>query len=246
MCYYLCMDILSSQSQLYSTKQAAELLGVTRHQVAMLVRNEEISASMVSGVLLIDPHSLLLYKQLHCGRGRPLSSDVAWGMIWMLSGLDTPWLSYQQHRRSVLKLREISAKELVWQARKRSRLYEFKAPAHMFNVISSRLTLTGKSTNHPEAFGIPKNSREIEGYASEAVIDVLVDEFNLEESINGNLFIHCPSTTPWLEPGSTQRMAQMPVAAVACDLAASLVQHEAQAGIASLETLLAGFRRLSV
>lgn len=201
---------------------------------------------MVSGVLLIDPHSLFIYKQLHCGRGRPLSSDVAWGMIWMLSGLETPWLSYQQHRRSVLKLREISAKELVWQARKRSRLYEFAAPAHMLSAISSRLTLTGKSTNHPEIFGIPQNSQEIEGYASEETIDALIDEFGLQESINGNVFIHCASTTPWQESSGVQRLEQMPVAAVACDLAASLEQQEAQGGIASLEILLSGFRRLSV
>ena len=230
----------------YSTQQAAEILGVTRHQIAMLVRNEEIYATMVSGVLLVDPYSLQQYKQLQCGRGRPISSDVAWGMLWMLSGLDTPWLTYQQHRRAVLKLREISAKELAWQTRKRSTLQLYRAPTHLFNEISSYLTLSGKSTYRPDAFGIQKNNYELEGYADEETLDYLIEKYELSKGTGNNLIIHHAATTPWTKPGDIRRMPHMPVAAVACDLAGSLNQNEASAGIRSLEVLLSAFRRASI
>lgn len=201
---------------------------------------------MVSGVLLVDPYSLQQYKQLHCGRGRPLSADAAWAMLWMLSGLDAPWLDYQQRRRAILKLRDIEARDLVWQARKRSKLHVYRAAPSVFGEISKALTLSGKSTDRPDIFGMPKNTFELEGYTDEETLEEVVEKFKLYEDISGNILVHCSSSAPWMTTSDSQRNRQMPVAVVACDLAASLDQREAHAGITALEILLRGFKRLSV
>ena len=240
------MDTFRTSPRLLSSVQAAEFLGVTRHQIAMLARNEEINATMISNALVIDPYSLRQYKQLQCGRGRPFSSDASWAMLWMLSGLEPEWQTYQQRRRAIIKLREIGARELVWQTRKRSKLHVYRAPASEFGAISEYLTLSGKSTDRPDIFGMPKNTYELEGYADEETLELLIDKFQLFEDISGNLLVHCAVTTPWVNPENPQHQPQMPVAAVACDLAASLHNREAQAGISALEILLRGFRRIAI
>ena len=236
----------NTRSRHLSSAEAAEELGVTRHQIAMLARNDEINATMVSGVLLIDPFSLRQYKQLKRGNGRPISPDVAWAMLWMLSGLDAPWLDYQQRRRAILKLREIEAPDLVWQTRKRSKLRVFYTSTNLFSEIGTRLTLSGKSTDRPDIFGMPKNTHELEGYADEETLNALIAQYDLHEDISGNLLVHCAVSTPWQDDMDLKKHPQMPVAAVACDLAASLDPRESHAGISSLEILLGGFRRLSV
>lgn len=236
----------NTRSRHLSSAQAAEELGVTRHQIAMLARNDEINATMVSGVLLIDPFSLRQYKQLKRGNGRPISPDVAWAMLWMLSGLEAPWLDYQQRRRAILKLREIEAADLVWQTRKRSKLRVFYTSTNLFGEIGTQLTLSGKSTDRPDIFGMPKNTHELEGYADEETLDALIAQYDLHEDISGNLLVHCAVSTPWRESMELERYPQMPVAAVACDLAASLDPRESHAGMSALEILLGGFRRLSV
>ena len=228
-----------------SSAQAAEELGVTRHQIAMLVKNGEVHAARLGGSLLVDPYSLRLYKQLRRGKGRPLSPDVAWAALWLLSGLDAPWLTYQQRRRLPEKLRVISAEDLAWQARKRADLRAFRANPADFKAIAEHLVLSGKSTDRPDIFGMPKNERELEGYADANTLRELNELFDLHEDISGNVLIHSATSTPWAQDGfdnATHR--QMPVGVVAADLASSLDPREARAGLAALDILLGGLRRM--
>lgn len=229
-----------------SSKEAADYLDVTPHQVAMLAAKGEVRSRKVGGTLLIDPFSLRQYRQLYRGKGRPLSPNVSWGALWMLSGLEAPWLAYQQRRRLVLKLQGIDAARLVWQARKRASLRVFRVAERQLPVLRKELVLSGKSTDRPDIFGMPENTRELEGYASEETIGVLQDRFELYEDMTGNLLVHTlpGGDPPWPQEDIVRagEERQLPVAAVAADLAASLDQREARAGLQALDILLRGFR----
>ena len=242
------MSQLPATLQYLSTKAAAEELGVSRHQVAMLAKNGEVNSLKVENVLLIDPFSLRQYKQLHRGMGRPLSPPVAWAALWLLSGLDAPWLSYPQRRRLLIKLRDISPEDLVWQTRKRSTLRLFKAAPAALPEVRKLIVLSGKSTDRPDIFGMPRNVNEVEGYAGHEELEQLRERFNLYEDVTGNLLVHTmgPYEVPWPD-GDVIRAAgerQLPVAAVAADLSASLDPREARAGITALAILLRGFNTL--
>lgn len=240
--------LLPATSSYLSTKDAAQELGVTPHQVAMLAKTGEINAMKVANTLLIDPFSLHQYRQLSCGRGRPLSPQVAWAACWLLSGLEAPWLSYSQRRRLIIKLESITPEDLVWQMRKRSRLRLFRAAPRSLPKIRHELLLSGKSTDRPDIFGMPENDYEIEGYASHERIEKLKETYNLYEDVTGNVLVHTMEgyEPPW--PASdvirSKGERQLPVAAVAADLAASLDEHEAHAGLAALGILLRGFNTL--
>lgn len=231
-----------------SSKEAADFLGVSPHQVDMLAAKGEIRSNKVAGVLLVDPFSLRQYKQLHRGKGRPLSAGVAWGALWLLSGLDAPWLAYQQRRRLIIKLQNIGAKDLVWQARKRSTLRVFRTARKNFPGLRAALVLSGKSTDRPDIFGMPENDRELEGYASTETIEGLRDRYGLYEDTTGNLLVHTTTggEPPWPHEDVIREHGegQLPVAAVAADLAASLDPREARAGLQALQILIRGFRAL--
>lgn len=231
-----------------SSKEAARFLGTTPHQIAMLAAKGEVKSAKIAGILLVDPFSLRQYKQLYRGKGRPLSPNVAWGALWLLSGIDAPWLAYQQRRRLIMKLQDIGAKDLVWQTRKRATLRVFRVNTASFPAIRPELVLSGKSTDRADIFGMPQNERELEGYASTQTIEELQQAHELYEDTTGNLLVHTTpdGDPPWphadvLREGGER---QLPVAAVAADLAASLDPREARAGLRALEILLRGFRVL--
>lgn len=245
--YYICMSGEGPTSCL-SSREAASYLDVSPHQIAMLAGKAEIRSREVGGTLLIDPFSLRQYHRLYRGKGRPLSPDVAWGALWLLSGLDAPWLSAPQRRRLLLKLRDIEPEDLVWQARKRASLRVFRVARRDFPALREALVLSGKSTDRPDIFDMPENAKELEGYASAETIERLRAEHELYEDMTGNLLVHtlAGGEPPWprgdiLGAGDERRL---PVAAVACGLAASLDPREARAGIHTLGILLRAFRTL--
>lgn len=230
---------------LLSSAQAAKELGVTPHQIAMLVAAGDIYALKVGGSFAIDPNSLRLYSQIRCGKGRPLSAKTAWAALWTLSGLPTPWLSPQQQRRLTDKLLHISAAQLVWQTRKRAALHAFTIEPAKFDELRAKIMLSGKSCKRPDIFGMPKNEREIEGYVGADDLDALRGDVGLREGIAGNALLHVSAVRIWdmADSIATLGHTEMPVAVTACDLAASLDPREAHAGRAALETLLGALSR---
>ena len=224
-----------------SSAKAAEMLGVSQHQVAMLAKREEFSSTKVGGTLLIDPYSLQFYLNMREGKGRPWNKAVSWGMLWALSGLDPDWLDPQQVQRLGQRIKTISARELVWQTRRRSHLRVYQADESVFDELRGQIFLSGKSTDRPDIFGMPVNNREIEGYVDAQYLPSYEDAFKLKAATTGNVLIHVYEDQPWpvLAP-----FKQMPVAVVAADLAASLDPRESHAGIAALEILIGGMRSI--
>ena len=235
---------VQAESHYLTSSQAAAELGVSSHQIAMLVKNGEVNALRPGRSLLIDPYSLRQYKLMRRGKGRPLSPDVAWGALWVLSGLEASWLSYHQQRRLYLKLDGISARDLIWQMRKRCTLRVFRAGADQLDDLRKALLLSGKSTDRPDIFGMPGNTHEIEGYADETQAQKMKEGFGLVEDIAGNVLVHIPASEPWdmADIEGHALNGQMPVAAVAADLAVSLDPRESHAGTAALQILLRALR----
>ena len=222
-----------------SSAEAADELGVSAHQVAMLAKRGEIVATKVGNTLLIDPYSLNSYQQARKGQGRPWNNSVSWALLWALSGLEPDWLSYQQQRRLSERIASTTADDIVWRTRKRSKLHVYRADPSVFDELKGHLFLTGKSTDRPDIFGMPQNTVEVEGYVDAAFLSEFETYFKMQPSNRGNVLLHAYTDQPW---NDATPFVQMPVAVVACDLAASLDPREAHAGHAALEILLGGLR----
>jgi len=224
----------------YTARQAAGVLGVSAHQVVQLIHAGELKAVRTAGgVFLVDAVSVASYAHLRKGRGRPFSAGVAWASLWLLSGLEVDWLSYQQRRRLLLKLCEVSADELAWLARRRARLLRLCVDESFFEVAQMRLVLSGVSSKSMLNLGLTMSSNRIEGYVSERDLDAFMCDCFAVAGENANIILRAVSDEM---PVDLPARAEMPMAVVGVDLAASAVERERIAGIRMLEELLSEWR----
>ena len=221
----------------YSSVQAAQLLGVTDHEIARLVRDGELSATKVAGrAFLLDASEVHLYAEIRQGKGRPLSPPSAWAALWLLSGLNVDWLDYSQMRRLRIKLKSIAPEELVWQTRRRMSAKRFRASRSFIPKLRGELVLTGKSCISVLGSEITEQSEILEGY-SPLGFQALEQRYHLAEDATGNAIIRVAEGEQRLFDG----IEQAPIAVVAADLAITLDTRERSAGLNVLRRLLNEF-----
>lgn len=236
--YYICMSTSSSISGHYSSTQAAQLLGVTDHEIARLIRDGELSALKAAGrAFLLSAGEVHLYAAIRQGKGRPLSASTAWAALWLLSDLDVDWLDYSQMRRLRIKLKTITPEELVWQTRKRMNTKRFRVSQSFIPKLKQELALTGRSCISVLDSELTEQSEILEGYARLSLHD-LEKKYHLAEDVTGNAIIHIAEDDQSL----FESIGQAPIAVVAADLAITLDTRERSAGLDVLRKLLNEFR----
>jgi excisionase family DNA binding protein len=224
-----------------TTKQAAELLGVTRHEIARLIHAGVLSAfRSVGGAFLIDVLSLHDYARLNKGNGRPFSTPVAWGALWHLSGLEVDWLTYQQDRRLKKRLDEIDTDSLLWAVRNRAKMTRLSMQDFDMTKAKKSLVLTGGSAANLNRFSLTQNSSGLEGYINEDRIPSFFERAVVEETGQPNLILRIMGESTPARVASTENM---PIAVVATDLASSLVSRERSAGQDTIDRVLDEWRR---
>ncbi len=221
-----------------TTSQAAEATGLTAHRIGCLARAGEIDAAKSGNTLLVDAASLQSYAKANQGRGRPMDARTAYGALWALSGIEAGWLTYAQARRLNARLRSASAEALSWQLRKRAQLQRYRASESFLDDVAESLALSGASSGLLGSFGLLQAPGKVEGYIADDQIDNLVASCFLQKDPQGNVTIHA---APWLPEGLG---AEMPVAAVAADLAQSLDTRERKAGLDMMRRLLDDYRNV--
>lgn len=219
-----------------STKQAAQASGLTAHRIGCLARAGEIRASRIGNTLLVEAASLQSYVQNAQGRGRPFSTQMAFAVLWALSGLEPNWLTYSQASRMRTQLAETTADALIWQCRKRAQTRLYRVSDSFGSQLASSLILSGGSSSEVPSFGLTPQSGTIEGYCKGTELGRIVQACRLAESAEGNAIIHVAS---WLPDWATN---EMPVAVVAADLAHSINTREHTAGLRKLEELLNAYQ----
>lgn len=236
--YYICMTTSSSISGHYSSAQAAQLLGVTDHEIARLVRDGELSAIKAAGrAFLLSASEVQLYAAIRQGKGRPLSASTAWAALWLLSGLDADWLDYSQMRRLHIKLKNITPEALVWQTRKRMSTKRFRVSQSFVSKLKEELVLTGRSCISELNSELTEQSEILEGYAHVSLHD-LEKRYHLVEDVTGNAIIHIAEGEQQL----SDSMGATPIAVVAADLAITLDARERRVGLDVLRRLIDEFK----
>lgn len=231
------MSTSSNISGHYSSTQAAQLLGVTDHEIARLVRDGELSAIKVAGrAFLLNASDVHLYAVIRQGKGRPLSASSAWAALWVVSGLDADWLDYSQMRRLRIKLESITPEELVWQTRRRMGAQRFRASQSFIPKIKDELVLTGRSCISVLKSELTEQNEILEGYARSNLHD-LGERYHLAKDATGNVIIHTAEGEQRLFDG----VEQAPIAVVAADLAFTLDTRERNAGLSVLRRLIDEF-----
>jgi excisionase family DNA binding protein len=218
-----------------TVEQAAFSLGVSRHQAIELIHNGSLSAMRTAGgVFLISAKSLEGLKVIRRGNGRPLKQETAWAALWVLSGLDAPWLDYHQKRRLSIRLKTTTAQDLVWDTRKRTSTLWLRISDSFLGDVRKHLVLSGMSALKEHGFDLVGKSPYLEGYVAQKELRGLIKQYRAIENEDANIMLHVTSEVPI----DLKALIVMPVAVVATDLAASLDARERKAGLERLGELL--------
>lgn len=199
-----------------SVPEAAARLGVTAGRVRTLIASGELVARHLGRVLLIDAASVDRRAQLGTLDGRRFSPQRAWGLLFLLDGLDAPWLDPV----SRAKLRKFIAHHDLASLRPRlvTRAQRRQFRAHPSDLASIRresgLMRTGTSAAHDVGLDLLP-ADEFDAYLTKDRLDVLVEEYKLLEGQEANLTLR---TTPALKPDWPNRTFA-PASVVAIDLA---------------------------
>jgi excisionase family DNA binding protein len=202
-----------------SVPQAAARLGVTAGRVRQLVASGELTAGRVGRVLLVDTASVDQRAQLGTLDGRRFSPQRAWGLLFLIDGLDTPWLDPV----SRAKLRHFIAHHdlaplrprLVTRAQRR----QFRAHPSDLGPIQREPGLMRTGVSAASDIGLDLMSPdEFDAYLTKQRLDALIDKYKLLEGQQPNLTLRM---TPALTPDWPERPSA-PASVVAIDLADDL------------------------
>jgi len=217
-----------------TTATAAARLRVSQRQIQRLVRSGEVPARRTAGdAWVLDALAVNSLARSRPSRGRPWSTEVAWGALWMLSGLEAAWVDARTRSRLSNRLEGMDAADVVHACRRRADVVRCRVSESFVDDLRSTLVKSGNSA--AEQFGLAGDTMRVEGYCGLAAWPGIRSTYHLAEDERGNATIRLTTFTDVLaSPG-----AAMPKAVVAVDLAESYEARERSAGLRALQELLA-------
>lgn len=216
-----------------TTAEAAGRLRVSQRQIQRLIGSGELAARRTAGdAWVLDAVAVNSLARSRPSRGRPWSPEVAWGALWMLSGLEAAWVDDRTRSRLSRRFEGVEAADLVHACRGRADVVRCRVSESFFDDIRAAIALSGVSA--AEQFGLAGDTARVEGYCGAAVWPGIRSTFRLAEDARGNATIRVTALADVLAgPG-----AALPTAVVAVDLAESYEARERSAGLRALEELL--------
>ena len=213
-----------------SVPEAAARLGVTAGRVRTLIVSGELTARRVGRILLVEAASVDRRGQLGTLDGRRFSPARAWGLLFLIDGLDAPWLDPV----SRAKLRNFIAHHDLASLRPRlvtrAQRCQFRAHPSDLGLIQREPGLMRTGTSAARDVGLDlMPADEFDAYVTRDRLDALVDKYKLLESQQPNLTLR---STRALTPDWPVRPVA-PASVVAIDLADDIDPRaqEAAAGL---------------
>lgn len=220
-----------TEGALLTISEASERLGVSKRRIYALRDADVLNAPNSSRLGLVTLSSVVRYQRLRDeSGGRPFSPRMAFGVLYLLSGLFPFWLNSQERYRARGQALTRNPESLVSACRKRAVTESFWCCDSLLHEVEARLCLSGASGTLSKHFSLTESSL-VEGYVSVDHVEQIKRDYRLESSISvEKVRIHTASFLP-------QDSGVMPVAVCAADLAVSVDPRERDAGIRVLKDL---------
>ena len=229
---------MASATETMTSSEAARLLGVGMRQVERLLAAGDLTrVGTVGRAALIDAASVHRLRTRGVRRGRPWSAETSGAAIDLLTAGETGRLGSIERSRLILRLRHLSAEDVVRATRGRASVRRYRASASFIDRIRQEVTLTGSSAIDADGaiagqFGLAAARHdEVDGYVDSATAQQLIARFRLIEDARGNVTLRVADN----EKGG--RLVASAVI-VALDLAESLDSRERAAALALLRNRL--------
>jgi len=216
-----------------TTAEAARRLRVSQRQVERLISRGEVPARRTAGdAWVVDAVAVNSLGRSRPVRGRPWSPEVAWAALWVLSGLEVPWVDQRTRSRLSSRLAVKNAAGLVHACRRRADVARYRVSHSFLDDVRGAVVLSGTSV--AEQYGLAEDAARVEGYCDAATSAKLRVKFRLIDDERGNVTLRATRLAHVLNVD----LRSMPTAVVAVDLAESYEARERDAGLRAVEGLL--------
>lgn len=219
-----------------TTSEAAGRLEVSARQIRNMVAHGQLDILETASTLLITTDSIARAAQIPRRTGRAWSPRVAWAALDLLGGGEAKWLQASERYRLRQSLKTRTVDELMAAARNRATTRRFRATPETVLRLREHVAATGGTAMlNPDIasrFGLAGGGGFIDGYVPAGVADEMADAYYMEEYPNGNVTLREVEFEDALS-------LEVPIAAIALDLAESLATREQSAGRSVLKELLA-------
>lgn len=217
--------------KLWSSKDAAEALGVSTQRIRALAHAGRLKAHKVGSRWIVEP----ALDKREPRSGRPVSSVVAWAILAELSGARPDWVHPSALSRLRRRLRDPEwVIQSLQHSQPRARVVLWRAlPADLPRIIKrAAIVPAGLSVITKEIDLVP-SSGEIDAYVDSNMLRLIEKQFRpAKESDEPNLTLRVPSL-PWI-----LSFSRAPLAVVSADLLLSPDQRVSRAGREALRKLI--------
>lgn len=212
------------------TKDAALALGISQRQVTELLRSGKLAGEQLQdGTWLVSRRSIGERRALHTGAGRAWSASSSWALLDELSGRAAEELSQSTYDRMKRRIRTTSADEIARKVATRTTVHRYTADS--LARTATDLVLTGSSAAEVIDRTLTSEPLRVEGYIREGQLDNFARTHLLTLDADGDVAIYEAPESQLLE------RRQASEAAIAADLARSVITRERSAGLGALEDM---------
>jgi hypothetical protein len=214
-----------------TASELAERLGVSRRHATELLSGGAIAGRRLSsGAWLADSDSALRHESSsRAGKGRQLSPESAWALLWELSGLRAEWLAPRSSARTRERIRTLSAEQIARAVASRTRAHHYRA-ANVTKASAGVIT-TGRAAAGSLGVDLMDDSRNVSGYVRRgAAEDYAASNFMVAAPDGRDVLYDNTLPVDYAED-------VMPIAVIAADLAVSTDTRERSGGLLALENL---------
>ena len=236
---------LRADKTLLTQQEAAQRLNVNQSTISRLLTSNMLEpATRNNGRnTYVTAESVIRYSRQHHGGGRPMSPDMAMGLLCMLDGWDADWLTSMQRHRIRGRLQTSSPDELAWIVRNRARTMRVYAFPPNLPTLRSQ-ALDGGVTDEKVSlkFGLASKKDVLECYMSETMINGFLADWTVRETDTSNMIVHVVSDRMFT---LIKEHGGIPLAACAVDLMESADPREYATGLEQLESMIEEWRNRS-
>lgn len=216
---------------LLTRREAALRLGVSERRVSALCAAGQLESFSAGNGILITEDSVHHQARRQGVGGRPYSPGMAFAALYMLSGLDVPWLGRQQRYRLKGYLRQMDAENLTRLTRRRATMVEYWCRESNLAKVKALIRPSAATGILSGMFQLTVTD-VVEGYIAADALDDAVRQCRLKQGTTPvRVRLHVADSLPAGE-------RTMSLGVCAADLAESNDPRERRAGLETLQQLI--------
>lgn len=221
---------------LLTRREAARRLGVSERRVSALCAVGRLESFSAGSGTLVTEDSVRRQAQWRGADGRPYSPDMAFAALYVLSGLETPWLGRQQRYRLKGYLRQADAENLTRLVRRRATMVEYWCRDSNLAKVAGLIRPSAATGALADSFQLTVTD-VVEGYVTVDDLDDVVRQCRLKQGVTPiRARLHVTRNLPVGE-------GPMPLGVCAADLTESNDPRERRAGLETLQQLIDDYHR---